>query len=226
MSKLGDKFRSKFGQKPAEKEARQEHRAKKMEARKEKKGQKIIDKMERGKMSKDKGNRKLKTLQRKTMNRSARIRKEKYDRGEFDKSKGRQEQRKKVYKNPITGRTRTVEKWKDSETGKKKKRVTVTQHKGSKTSQEIVRKQKDKTGDVNKNKRKIKNITNYGYDTKVVKTRAKKDGGTGGRKRKDDKRHYYRKDPTVKRRTTTIKHGRNKGKEVLAIGKKFGYEDV
>ena len=33
MSKLGDKFRSKFGQKPAEKEARQEHRAKKMEAR-------------------------------------------------------------------------------------------------------------------------------------------------------------------------------------------------
>ena len=216
MSRLGDKFRSKLtGKSVGEIE---ETRAKKMEARKEKKGQKIKGKIESGKITKKKGNKKLETLQRKTMNRSARIRKEKYKKGDGT--------RVKEYKNPITGRTRTVMKSRDPETGQKKKRVTVAQRKGAKTSQEVVRKTKTKVGDVNKKKRKIKNITDYGYSVKEVKTKASKKGGVGGRKRKDDKRHYYRNDPTVKRRQTKIKHGRRKGEMVDAIGKKFGYEDV
>tara|TARA_R110002020_G_scaffold325482_3_gene541064 strand:+ start:87 stop:737 length:651 start_codon:yes stop_codon:yes gene_type:complete len=216
MSRLGDKFRSKItGKSVGEIE---EKRAKKMEARKEKKGQKIIGKIESGNISKKKGNKKLETLQRKTANRSARIRKEKYKKGDGTRTK--------VYKNPITGRTRTVTKSRDSETGQKKKRVTVVQRKGSNTSQEVVRKSKAKVGDVNKKKKKIKNITKFGYTTKEVNTKASKKGGIGGRKRKDDKRHYYRNDPTVKRRQTKIKHGRRKGETVNAIGKKFGYEDV
>lgn len=215
MSRLGDKFRSKLtGKSVGEIE---ETRAKKMEARKEKKGQKIKGKIESGKISKKKGNKKLETLQRKTANRSARIRKEKYKKGEGTRTK--------EYKNPITGRTRTVTKYRDKD-GKKRKSVTVTQRKGAKTSQEIVRKTKTKVGDVNKKKRKIKNITDYGYSVKEVKTKASKKGGVGGRKRKDDKRHYYRNDPTVKRRQTKIKHGKRKGEMVDAIGKKFGYEDV
>ena len=215
MSRLGDKFRSKLtGKSVGEIE---ENRAKKMEARKEKKGQKIIGKIESGNISKKKGNKKLDKLQTKTANRSARIRKEKYKKGEGTRTK--------EYKNPITGRTRTVTKYRDKD-GKKRKSVTVAQRKGAKTSQEIVRKTKTKVGDVNKKKRKIKNITDYGYSVKEVKTKASKKGGVGKRKRKDDKRHYYRNDPTVKRRQTKVKAGKRKGQMVNAIGKRFGYEDV
>ena len=136
-------------------------------------------------------------------NRSARIRKTDYLKG-----KGK---RTKVTKNPITGRTRTVEKWRD-ETGKKQKRVSVKQTRGAKNTQEIERKSKVKVGDVNKIKRK-KKIDRFGYTEKTIRTRAQnKRGGVGGRK-KTSKRHKYRDDPTLKRETVVVR-----GKEKVKIG--------
>ena len=213
MSRFGDKLRARLGKKSVKQ--LEEHRAKKMEARKEKKGGKIISKIESGKISKEKGNRKLKTLQRKTANRSARIRKEDYLKGEGKRTK--------VTKNPITGRTRTVEKFRDKD-GKKRKRVSVTQKKGAMNRYEIERKSKVKSGDVDKVKKK-KKIDRYGISTKTITTKARsKKGGIGGRKKKWDRKRY-REDPTLTRKMKTIQQGRRKGQKVRDIGKTGGWVD-
>ena len=216
MSKFGDKIRAKFGQSPEQKEARQETRAKRMEARKEAKGQRIKSKVARGKITKAAGERKTETLKRKTANRSARIRKEKYRKGEGE--------RVKVYKNPITGRTRTVTKSRDKD-GTKQKHVSVKQRKGAMNRHEIERKSKRKTGQISKIKKK-KKIDRYGYTEKTINTRATRKGGIGNRT-KTTERKRYRDDKSLTRAKKTITHGPRKGQRVVDISSKnSGYVDL
>jgi hypothetical protein len=221
MSRFGDKIRAKFGQTPEQKESRQETRATKMEARKGAKAEKIKSKVSRGKITKSAGQRKTENLKRKTSNRSARIRKEKYRKGEGE--------RVKVTKNPITGRTRTITKSRDKD-GTKQKHVSIKQRKGAMNRHEIERKSKRKTGQVTKIKKK-KKIDRYGYTEKTIDTRATKKGGLGNRK-KTTERKRYRDDKSLTRAKKTIEYGmrdrktgKRKTKRVVDIGDKGGYVD-
>ena len=214
MSRFGDKLRARLGKKSVKE--LEEGRAKKMEARKDAKAGRIKERVSRGKISKEKGEKRLERVASQKSNRSARIRKTDYLKG-----KGK---RTKVIKNPITGRTRTVEKFRDK-TGKKHKRVSVKQTRGAMNRYEIERKSKVKVGDVDKIKKKHK-ADRYGLTTKTVQSRAaSKRGGIGGRK-KTVTRKRYRDDKTLTKAKKTVRKGTRYQKRVVDIGKKGGYVDI
>ena len=112
-----------------------------MDARKDAKAERVKKKVSRGKITQKQGEKKLDRVSREKSNRSARIRKEKYRKGEGE--------RVKVTKNPITGRTRTVTKSRDKD-GTKQKHITVQQRKGAMNRHEIEKKSKSKTGNITK----------------------------------------------------------------------------